>query len=205
VLVEVALVVTAVISAAGIYNLQDRSIFMPSVTAVTTPSAVGVYWDQAATNSCQYIYWGNLTPGSEKTLTVYLKNKSNESLYYLITTQQWNPVEASKYIFLRSIYDVGSARPANSGSVVPVPLTVVISPEIQKIVDFSFTAVVSASTFRWGDVNHDGHVDVLDLIIVSQSLGASPGSPNWNANADINGDGIVDVKDLIIAAGALRT
>jgi mannose-1-phosphate guanylyltransferase len=46
-----------------------------------------------------------------------------------------------------------------------------------------------------GDVNHDGLVDLSDLIIVDN------GNLNYASGyiaADINGDGIVDLSDLII-------
>ena len=48
------------------------------------------------------------------------------------------------------------------------------------------------------DVNHDGVVDIDDLVIVTERLGQS--GPNI---ADVNGDGVVNVKDLIEMAGAL--
>ena len=48
------------------------------------------------------------------------------------------------------------------------------------------------------DVNHDGVVDLADLVIVTERLGQS--GPNI---ADVNGDGVVNVKDLIEMAGAL--
>jgi len=48
------------------------------------------------------------------------------------------------------------------------------------------------------DVNHDGVVDIDDLVIVTERLGQS--GPNI---ADVNGDGVVNVKDLIEMAGAV--
>ena len=48
------------------------------------------------------------------------------------------------------------------------------------------------------DVNHDGVVDIADLVIVTERLGQS--GPNI---ADVNGDGVVTVKDLIEMAAAV--
>jgi parallel beta-helix repeat protein len=56
-----------------------------------------------------------------------------------------------------------------------------------------------------GDVNGDGSVDVLDLIIVAKALGTHPGDAKYNPNADLNGDGEIDVLDLIIVAKCLGT
>ena len=51
-----------------------------------------------------------------------------------------------------------------------------------------------------GDVNRDGRVSVLDLILIAQQLGqrVPAGSP-----VDLNGDGIVSILDLILTARAL--
>ena len=51
-----------------------------------------------------------------------------------------------------------------------------------------------------GDVNRDGRVSILDLILVAQQLGrrVSAGSV-----VDLNGDGIVSILDLILAAQAI--
>ena len=48
-----------------------------------------------------------------------------------------------------------------------------------------------------GDVNRDGDVDILDLILVARQFGQSV-SPN--SDVDVNGDGEVDIFDLTIVA-----
>jgi len=50
-----------------------------------------------------------------------------------------------------------------------------------------------------GDVNYDGYVNVLDLIIVSNALRI------YDPNADLNEDGVVNVLDLILVANYLGT
>ena len=51
-----------------------------------------------------------------------------------------------------------------------------------------------------GDVNRDGRVSVLDLILIAQQLGrrVAAGSP-----VDLNGDGVVSILDLILTARAI--
>ena len=51
-----------------------------------------------------------------------------------------------------------------------------------------------------GDVNRDGQVTILDLILVSQQLGkrVPAGSP-----VDVNGDGVVSILDLIFVSGQI--
>ncbi len=49
-----------------------------------------------------------------------------------------------------------------------------------------------------GDVNGDGHVDVVDLLFLADAWGSVTGNANYNAACDLNGDGSVDVVDLLI-------
>ena len=49
-----------------------------------------------------------------------------------------------------------------------------------------------------GDVNNDGSVNVLDLILVGSQFGKS-----GESDADVNKDGIVNIADLVLVAGAL--
>ena len=48
------------------------------------------------------------------------------------------------------------------------------------------------------DVNNDGSVNILDLVLVASSLGES-----GQNSTDVNRDGIVNILDLVLVAGAL--
>ena len=48
-----------------------------------------------------------------------------------------------------------------------------------------------------GDVNRDGQVSILDIVLVAQRLGKTAAS---GSEVDINGDGIVNILDLILVA-----
>jgi len=170
---------------------------IPNASAVTAADGIGVYWNQAATNSCRSINWGNLTPGSRKTMLVYIKNESNESMFYLIATERWDPINAASYMVLKSNYNGTKESP---GSVQAVSLTLSVSPAIHGIVDFSFDVVIRGSRYLWGDVNRDGTVDGKDLSIIAEAYSSNLNDPDWNPDADINGDGSIDGKDLSIAA-----
>jgi hypothetical protein len=54
-----------------------------------------------------------------------------------------------------------------------------------------------------GDVNRDGHINVLDLIKVQTGLGSSVGDPKYNATYDLNLDGSINVLDLLVVSGNL--
>ena len=48
------------------------------------------------------------------------------------------------------------------------------------------------------DINRDGQVSILDMILVARHLGETAPS---NSRVDVNGDGIVSILDLILVAG----
>lgn len=50
------------------------------------------------------------------------------------------------------------------------------------------------------DLNFDGKVDIVDIIIVAIAFGSTPFGPRWNPVADINRDKTVDILDLIFVA-----
>ena len=48
------------------------------------------------------------------------------------------------------------------------------------------------------DINQDGKVDILDLVVVVKSIGAV----RPHLRADVNDDGIIDILDLVVIAGS---
>jgi uncharacterized protein YvpB len=69
-------------------------------------------------------------------------------------------------------------------------------------VNFSIDMSVGATIP--GDVNHDGKVNLPDLVILAIAYGSKPGDPNWNPNADIDGNGVVGLSDVVILAQHYR-
>jgi len=49
-----------------------------------------------------------------------------------------------------------------------------------------------------GDINNDGIVNILDVLIAVAAFGSQPGDPKWNPDADLDGNGIINILDLVI-------
>jgi hypothetical protein len=47
------------------------------------------------------------------------------------------------------------------------------------------------------DVNADGKIDILDVVLASGSYATRPGDPLWNPDADLDGDGRITILDLV--------
>ena len=60
--------------------------------------------------------------------------------------------------------------------------------------------IVVGGQLATGDVNRDGTVTILDLILIARQLGQRVSA---NSPADLNGDGSVSILDLILAARSL--
>jgi len=71
--------------------------------------------------------------------------------------------------------------------------------------DLDGAATVDIGVYEYlpGDVNYDGRVNVLDLILVRNSLGGDPASSIQARKADVNADGAVNVLDLLVVRGRL--
>ena len=66
--------------------------------------------------------------------------------------------------------------------------------------DYTVNEPISRDTIPAYDVNEDGQISILDLILVGQDYGKSP---PVNARSDVNGDGRVNITDIVLVAGHL--
>ena len=48
-----------------------------------------------------------------------------------------------------------------------------------------------------GDINVDGIVDIVDIIIAALAFGSRPGDPNWDPRVDVNCNNLIDICDLV--------
>lgn len=124
------------------YLIAARTSGMVVRTSLATIEAVslGVYWDGGCTSVVDSIDWGELYPGSSKTVNVYIRNEGNASADLSLSTTDWQPSETSQYISLDWDY-VG--RILDPNDVMLVELKLSVSYSIREIETFSFNIVMS--------------------------------------------------------------
>jgi hypothetical protein len=140
-LVKIWIVLAILASISAVYALPPAKVQMRS-TGLIKALGVGVYWDNGCTNVVSSIDWGLLEPGSVKTVTVYVRNEGNAPIVLSLQTENWNPDGASSYMSLGWNY---GGQQIDVNAVLPVTLSLSISPSIQGITSFSFTIIISAT------------------------------------------------------------
>jgi hypothetical protein len=83
-----------------------------------------------------------LDPGSNKTMTVYIRNEGNAVAALSEATQNWNPSTASSYMTLNWNY---ANQTLSVNQVLQVRLTLVVSPTVSGIINFSFNITITAT------------------------------------------------------------
>jgi beta-glucosidase len=52
-----------------------------------------------------------------------------------------------------------------------------------------------------GDIDGNGVVNILDVVIVARAFGSKPGDSGWNSLADLDRNQVVDIADIALVAG----
>ena len=145
-----------------IYAFFTFSITMNSTISVSAveASGVGIYWDRNCNNEVPSIDWGTLEPGSVKKKMFYVRDEGEEPLCLTLSTANWNPPNASRYL---SLWWDAEGRWMEHGEVLQSTLTLSVSRYIEGITSFSFDILVTGSDSLLGDVDGDGKVTLLDL------------------------------------------
>ncbi len=118
-----------------------------SITAVAHAGSVeglgvGIYWDHACTNRTLSLDWGLIKPDSNNTLTVYIKNERNSAVSLELKTSNWTPAASSSFMSLTWNY---SSQVLGQDQVIPLELTLIVSPSISGITVFTFDTIITAT------------------------------------------------------------
>jgi hypothetical protein len=106
-----------------------------------TGIGVGIYGDSSCTNTTRSLNWGEISPNSNNNLTIYVRNEGNSAVSLRLTAVNWNPSNASSYMSLNWNY---SGQNLKTNEVIPIKLTLTVSPSINDITDFSFDTIITS-------------------------------------------------------------
>lgn len=112
--------------------------FSVSITShghVESSANLGVYADEACTQRISEVDWGVLSPGGSSSVTFFIKNAGNAVLTLNLTASGWSPVAAQNYLTFSWTYVNGTRLAV--GQVLPVDVSLHVSPSIMGITDFS--------------------------------------------------------------------
>jgi hypothetical protein len=96
---------------------------------------LGLYWDNACTNTTVVVDWGLFSPGAASSITLYVRNEGSSAVKLNLTTRNWNPASTSKFIELTWNREGLIFEPQ---TVVAATLTLSVSASISEITAFSF-------------------------------------------------------------------
>jgi hypothetical protein len=117
-------------------NYQTSSTF--SSVGVMKTVGISAYWDSGLTNRVSNIDWGLIERGTQKAVTIFMRNEGNSPITLSLSTSNWNPSTASSYLTLTWNYN---GQTINSGASVQVTLTLTVSASITGVNSFSFDII----------------------------------------------------------------
>lgn len=136
-----AMVVTAL--ATSLLMAYQRVPNYGSVKALN----IGVYSDAACTNNLTSINWGFLEPGENASREIWIKNLGNTKITLNMTTESWDPNNASDYIKLSWDY-TGQVLDVNQSIKAVLSLSVSKDIEGTGITEFLFTIVIKGIEYK---------------------------------------------------------
>jgi hypothetical protein len=68
------------------------------------------------------------------------------------------------------------------------------------MIAIAFSARVAFAATLPGDINDDGKVDGLDIVLIAKYWGSAQGDGRYDAQYDLNGDNKIDGADIAVIA-----
>ncbi len=103
---------------------------------------VGVYSDENCSDDVSFIDWGNIEPGLVKNVSLFFRNEGTVAADLFLSTDNWSPSNASEFLTLTWDY---SGRTLDLFEIVPITLTLQVSPSVSGIKSFSFDIIIGAT------------------------------------------------------------
>jgi archaellum component FlaG (FlaF/FlaG flagellin family) len=119
------------------------SASVPSSGAIKKSANLELYTDSACKNVLNNIAWGDFTPGSNATQTIYIKNTGSHAFLTLtMSTYDWTPRSTNAVITVSWNQEGTRLSP---GQVVAAVITTSVSSNIMDTSDFSFKLCINGA------------------------------------------------------------
>jgi hypothetical protein len=139
----VLLAVVVGVAAASLIAYALVASWLIRNVGVVKAVGVGVYWDEACTQPCSEINWGNLTLGESKTVTLFVHNEGNVPITLNMHTENWNPPTAAEHLTLTWNYSGEVLQPKQT---VSLCFTLSVDSQALSFSSFSFEIWVVAGS-----------------------------------------------------------
>ncbi len=138
-----ALVLIAMTLTVTTYGAISVSKSLSSTGSINVSANLGVYSDPACNITLSSIDWGPITPGSNITKTIYVKNTgTGASLTLSMSPSNWSPATASNYITISWNKEGTKLSPGTSTA---ATVTLAVSSNIVEITSFNVQITITGT------------------------------------------------------------
>jgi hypothetical protein len=126
---------------AQVLSASQASRTLSNKGSVGTFLTVGVevYTDASLTSKMTLVSWGTLSPGTQSSFIVYVRNEGNTLIMLSQYVSNWNPSNAATYLTLTWNY---AGQTLGAGQGMQLTLTLSVSSSISGITDFNFDITI---------------------------------------------------------------
>lgn len=128
-----------IIAIAAIVVYPFESTYSVKASGKIVGLGVMIYEDETLSTVLTFLDWGVIEPGETKEIPCYIQSLSNVPAYLTFETSEWQPINASDYIFLSWNYDNSTLQPYEAREVI---FSLYVSEDISGIEEFSFSVTV---------------------------------------------------------------
>ena len=100
---------------------------------------IEIYWDKKGTNRVSSIVWGQLEPGTDKNVTLFIMNKDKNQTTLSYHTSNWQPSEIANYLSLTWDY---TGQSIDFRETLQVVFTLSVSEDVKTTGNFSFDIII---------------------------------------------------------------
>ena len=122
--------------AANLFLNRHSSV---KVSAVEAATSIGVYWDANCSTPVQSIDWGNLVPGEQKKIPMYVRNEGNDPCLLSLQAVDWQGDNVSNCVSFSC--EEPEIRPGASVQINP---SLTVFSNTSAVSSFSFNIIMSA-------------------------------------------------------------